>query len=55
MGFDVGFSELLIVLVVVALILGSRRRKPSDEDLFLPHLKKELGRMPVYSAWWLTR
>ena len=50
MGFKFWLPELVLVLVIAALILSAKRRKPSDEDLFRSHLHKEFGRMPVYSA-----
>ena len=50
MGFESGFPELVLVLVIVALIFGANRSKKSDEDLFRSHLHKEFDRMPVHSA-----
>jgi hypothetical protein len=50
MHFAMSVPQLLIVLVIVVLIFGTRRIRGSNDDLFRSHLHRELGRMPLYSA-----
>jgi hypothetical protein len=45
-----GISQLLIVLVIVALMFSARRLKGFDDASLRSQLQKELGRIPVYSA-----
>ncbi len=50
MPLDMSIPQLLIILAIVALIFGTRRRNRIDNDSMRSQLHKELGRMPVYSA-----
>lgn len=50
MPFAMSISQLLIILVIVALIVGTGRRKGVGVDSLRSQLRRELGRMPVYSA-----
>ena len=52
MGLTMSVPQLLIILVVVALIFGTRLLRGIDDDdgWLRSHLRKKLGRTPVYSA-----
>ena len=50
MHFAMSISDLLIILVIVALIFGTRRLKGINDDSLRSQLQQELGRMPVYSV-----
>jgi len=50
MGLAMSVPQLLIILVIVALIFGTKRLIRIDDHSFRSQLRKELGRMPVYSA-----
>jgi len=52
MDFDLYFrlEQLTLLFMIVALIFGTTRLKKSGEHAQRSRLRKELGRMPVYSA-----
>lgn len=50
MRFEMSIPQLLIILVIAALIFGTRRLRGIEDDSLQSQLHKELGRMPVYSA-----
>jgi len=50
MRLAMSIQQLLIIVAIVALIFGTRRLKGIDDDSLQSQLRKELGRMPVYSA-----
>jgi hypothetical protein len=51
MGLAMSVPQLLIILVIVALIFGTRRLQGFNDDSFRPRSRKPLkSRMPVYSA-----
>jgi hypothetical protein len=50
MGLAMSVPQLLIILVIVALVVGTRRLKVNRDDSLRSRLHQELSRMPVYSA-----
>lgn len=46
----VSIPQLLIILVILLLLFGTRRLKGSDDASSRSQLHRELSRMPVYSA-----
>ena len=50
MRFAMSISDLLMILVIVALIFSTRWLKGINDDSLRSQLRQELGRMPVYSA-----
>ncbi len=49
MWFEVGIPQLILLVVIAAVVFGTKRPRTED-DLWRSHLHKEFGRMPVYSA-----
>ena len=50
MHLAMSIPQLLTILAIVVLIFGTRRFSGIDEEALKSQLRKELGRMPVYSA-----
>jgi Sec-independent protein translocase protein TatA len=48
-GFDLSASQWVLLLLIAVLIFGTNRLKRSGDGLH-SQLRKEMGRMPVYSA-----
>jgi hypothetical protein len=49
-NLNIRLEQLALLLVIVAMIFGTTRLKKTGEHFRRSQLRKELGRMPVYSA-----
>jgi len=49
-NLNIRLEQLALLLVIVAMIFGTTRLKKSGEHFRRSQLRKEFGRMPVYSA-----